>query len=138
MIDPWFIRINLAASGTVYCPAYLQLIRTRTLSFTVRCTFGASGDDNLTVNVYYSPDGRNWDTIPYATGTVTLSAGNTVQRTFLIDAPEHGYMKIELVNESQADTISNIKVWYEIQAWMETYSYRRGAVTEDVTEEPTG
>lgn len=108
---------TLAASGSGQIPGQIPLVRARTLSVTVRMTMGASIDANATINVYYSPDGNNWDTLAYATQAVAFTAGETVQKTFIVDPPEHGHLIVKVENGSQSDTITNVIGWYSIQSW---------------------
>ncbi len=113
----WFQHGLLAVSGSVNSPGDIRLVKARTLSITVRETCGSSVDANTTVYLYYSPDGSNWDTQAYTSFEITYSAGATVQRTFIIDTPEHGNIKAKITNGSSADTLSDIKVWYSIGSW---------------------
>lgn len=108
---------TIAASGREQIPGAIPFVRARTLSITVRMTFGASIDADATIELYYSPDGEMWDTLTYAEQGVTFTAGSTVQQTFIVDPPEHGHMKIQILNGSAADTITDIRAWYSIQSW---------------------
>jgi len=82
-------------------------------------TFPAASDEDAKVYIFYSPDGNNWDYTAYTSFTVGHVASTTVQRTVLIDTPEHGYLWPKVQNNSQAKTISNIIMWYTIQSWEE-------------------
>jgi hypothetical protein len=113
-----FYEISVIGKSTTSTPSSLiKLFKARTVSLTVRLTCGASLDVNPTVNVYYLPDENNRDTIPYTSFTLTNSAGNTIQRTVLIDPPEHGSFCITITNGSSADSITNVKAWYSVQSW---------------------
>jgi len=108
---------TIAASGREQIPGQIPLVRARTLSCTVRMDMAAGVDANATIEIYYSPDGNNWDTLTYAAQAVVFTAGATVQQTFIIDPPEHGHLIIKVLNGSQADTITNVIGWYSIQSW---------------------
>lgn len=95
----------------------IQLVRARTLSITVRLTFDAASDTDAVVNMYFSPDGNNWDTEVYATFTITDTASTTKQKTAIFDPPEHGYIWVKVYNASQAKTFTNVRMWYTIQSW---------------------
>jgi len=124
---------TIAASSRDQIPGQIPLVRARTLSVTVRMVFGASIDADATVELYYSPDGNNWDTLTYASQAVTHTAGSTVQKTFIIDPPEHGHVIVKVLNGSAADTITSVTGWYSIQSWPPWYGDSRGNIeTADV------
>jgi len=135
MQNPWFIRGVLKASGSLYSPGLIPLVRARTLSITVRATAGSSVDNNLRCHILYSPDGRNTDTIDYASYDVDYTAGATVQKTALTEVPEHGWLLLKLENLSSADSWSDITVWYTIQSYPPEPGYQRGLITVDTGEE---
>ena len=108
---------SLAASATTSRSSAITLVRARTLGLTIRATFGVSSDDDLTLKMYYSPDGINWDTEAQAELTLTYSAGATVQTTIPSDCPEHGYVQFVATNESASDTVTNITLWVTVQEW---------------------
>lgn len=123
MKNPFFSIQEVAASGTIKTSSF-NLNYARTISVTVQIDCGAALDADTTVNVYYSPDGNNWDTINYTSFTLAFDAGNTVQRTVLIDTPEHGALILEIVNGSAADTLDNVYCWYSIQSWEHIQEHR--------------
>ena len=62
------------------------------LDLTVRADYGAGATAGLTVDVFTSTDGVNWDTLPFATHGPTLSAGAAVQETFQDDYTGIGWV----------------------------------------------
>jgi hypothetical protein len=116
--NPYIIRPTLPASAKART-GDVMLIKCRTLSCTARATYHAGAASGMRVNIFYSPDGSNWDTVAYAYYDVNLSAGNTVQETAIIDAPEHGSVKFELENLDAGEAITDAKLWITIQAWPE-------------------
>ena len=108
---------TIAASSREQIPGTIPFVRARTLSITSRMTFGAGVDADATIELYYSPDGEMWDTLTYATQAVTFTAGGTVQKTFIVDPPEHGHLCIKILNGSGQGTITDIRAWYSIQSW---------------------
>jgi len=135
MQNPWFIRGSLGASGSLYSPGLIPLVRARTLSITVRATAGGSVDADLRCHILYSPDGRNTDTIDYARYDIDHTAGATVQKTALVEVPEHGWLLLKLENLSSADSWSDITVWYTIQSYPPEPGYQKGLITVDTGEE---
>lgn len=119
---------SVAAAGTEDIPGLIPLVRARTMSLTVRVIFGASIDADATVYVYYSPDGNNWDSIAYTSFAITFTAGEPIQRTVLIDVPEHGHIKTKITNGSQSDTLNEVVEWYSIQAHPDFGGQSRGQI----------
>ena len=119
---------TIAASGRDQIPGQIPLVRARTLSCTVKMTFGGAIDADATAELYYSPDGNRWDTLTYAAQAIAFTAGGTVQKTFIVDPPEHGHMIVKVLNGSQSDTITDVIAWYSIQSWAETKAQSRGLI----------
>lgn len=111
----------------------IVLTRARTLSITTRVTYAAGATKPVQVNVYFSPDGSNWDTVPIDYYTVTLAAGQTVQESYLAAVPEHGWTKIGIQNQDSANAVTDVKVWYTIQSWKDKIEIARGAELKDIT-----
>jgi hypothetical protein len=128
MESPFGYIGSIAASGFSLLGGSIPLVRARTVSITIRETCGAAINADTTVSLFYSPDGNNWDTQLYTSFTLTFSAGATIQRTVIIDPPEHGYFAVQVTNGSAADVITNIKGWYSIQAWPPEPSQSRGNI----------
>jgi hypothetical protein len=135
MHTPWFIRGYVPASGTANSEGSIVLVRARTLSITVRVTFDGTVNADTTVNLYYSPDGNNWDTTVYTSFIIPFVISTTKQRTRIIDPPEHGYMSVAVVNGSAAGALSSVICWYTIQSWGRTGDVGHGAVYIDTGEE---
>lgn len=117
MRTPWSIIGLLGQGATEYANGSIPLVRARTLTITVRCDFSGGSIADTTMNLLYSPDGSNLDTVPYATIAIPFTAGATVQRTLLCDPPEHGYMMVQFVNTDAVGSVARLKVWYTIQSW---------------------
>lgn len=97
----------------------VELEKIRTLTITAKCTYDGSATVGAVLNLYYSPDGENWDTIPYAYFNINLTAGSTVQETHNIDAPEHGYMSIAIKNNDSSYTVTDILIFKSESNWGE-------------------
>jgi len=131
----WYSGGSIAASGTQKAENPIQLVRARTVTFTVRTTFNASATGDLRADVFFSPDGENWDTIVYTSFDIAVTAGGTVQRSVNVDPPEHGYLKMDLVNEDQTYAITNYKTWFSIQSnlpYPDWETLARGEITTKV------
>jgi len=90
----------------------------RTLTITCRVTYDGSATNPVRVNLYFSPNGKQWDTVPYTYFEPDLSAGETVQETAIIDMPEGGYMMFEVENRDSSVSATNIKVWIDFVRWV--------------------
>jgi len=114
---PWCNLGSIPASSSVWSTGTIPLVRARTVTLTARVTFAAAADVDVTMNVYFSPDGNNWDTTAYATLAIPFTVSATIQRTLLVDPPEHGYLRVELANGDQTRTVTIAMLWYTIQSW---------------------
>jgi len=126
METPFLIQATLPANSKVRT-SDIVLTRCRTFSITARVDFHAAATSGVRVSIYYSPDGSNWDTVPFAYYDIVLVAGATAQQTQTIDVPEHGYIVMEVHNLDTAQVVRNIKLWYSIQAYLDTIVMARGA-----------
>ena len=131
MEQPFGVIPSLAVSASQYLGGPIPLVRARTLSVTIRETCAAGVDADTTINLFYSPDGNKWDSQAFATWTLTFSAGNTIQRTVIVDPPEHGYIQVQVSNGSAAGILTQIIAWYSIQSWITPPPdvQRRGDIT---------
>lgn len=125
MEKPILLVPLIAASGKK-ATSDIVLTKCRTLSISARVTYNASATATARVNLYYSADGNNFDTIPYTYFDIDLTAGGTVQETKIIDAPEHGYLKFEVENLDASYTLTNCMLWYSIQSWGDPAVLQRG------------
>ena len=129
MEKPMYTHGEIAASVSLVIPGTIPLIRARTLTITYRALCGSSLDANPKVELFYSPDGNNWDSIAYTSWTVTYSAGASIQRTMIIDPPEHGYIMAQVTNQSSADVITNGRLWYTIQSYYHAIMRSKGDIS---------
>jgi len=116
---PWCQLGSIPPSSSVWSTGSIPLVRARTVTLTARVTFAAAANASVTMNVYFSPDGNNWDTTPYAVLGIPFTASATIQRTLLVDPPEHGYLRVELANGDAVRTVTIAQLWYTIQSWDE-------------------
>lgn len=116
MKNKFFNIDTLAASGSEETST-IELVRTRSLSITAKMTFGGSIDADATIDVYYSPDGKNWDSLAYTSFALTFTVSATRQKTVPITVPEHGAIKLKVTNGSSADTIKDLGFWFAIHSW---------------------
>lgn len=108
------------ASGDEMPAGYLDPEIVRTAGVTLRATYGVVTDSTtLRLNVYYSPDGQNYDTVAYTYFDLDLSTGTT-QKTVILDLIEHGWYLIKVQNNTP-DAATNVKVWVSNARWGDHY-----------------
>lgn len=117
MGKPWYRVASIAASGTDVSSGVIPLIRARTLSVTIRCTYNGAATLGLKAHFLHSPDGDNLDTVAFDNYTVTHTAGATVQETYLVAVPEHGGLEVKLENLDAGQSVTAITVWYTLESW---------------------
>jgi hypothetical protein len=100
---------SLAASAEVVV-GQVNMQEMRDYVVTTEATYHASATVGVTLNLYYSPDGEVWDTVPYAYYVVNLTAGSAVRESAIIDVPAVGYLKIAVSNGDATYAATLIKV----------------------------
>lgn len=98
---------------------HLDIDNARTVTITCKATTNASATSGIKINVYYSPTGEraDWDTVPYATFDLNLTAGSNTQETKIFDMPELGELKIEIENLDSTYAATLIHVWSSLKRW---------------------
>jgi len=81
----------------------------RFLEVQTRMTFNASGGSDVVVGVYTSVDNVNYDTEKLTSDTITVVAGETVQKTFFL-SPDALWYKFIVDNSSSSYAITGITV----------------------------
>jgi hypothetical protein len=121
------------AASEKYPMGIVNMGQMRDLVVTSRILFNASATLGARLNMYYSPDGELFDSIPFAYYNITLTAGATVQESAIIDAPSVGYIKMEMENLDSGYSITNAEVYTSFSRWGDEFlqeadkmSYRHG------------
>jgi hypothetical protein len=81
------------------------------VGITARATFNSSATGNVVASLYYSPDGKNYDTAAFETVTLTCVQGSAVQVTKLISVPDTGFVKIQVANADATYDAAGLMVW---------------------------
>lgn len=92
----------------------VTLVRLETLTITTKVTYNASATGAVRLKLYFSPDGKNYDTVPYAYYDIDLTAGSTIQETKGVDAPEAGHLRVAVQNLDATYAATNVFVWASI------------------------
>jgi len=93
----------------------VKLYRVETFTVTTRVIYSAAATAGIRLNMYFSPDGKNYDTIPYAYYDIDFTLGVTVQETKIVDAPEQGDMRFAVQNLDAGQAAISIKVWTNLE-----------------------
>ena len=130
------IVASLAASGTENVGS-IYTRHCRTLAVSCRVTYNASATSGITLKFYADNEEVGVDTEAFTSFVPTLSAGNTVQRTVLIDAPEGRSLLVKAVNGDATYTATNIIVGYSLARWKDYARTERfqGKVIEKLNED---
>ena len=117
MRQPIGIISSIAVSSEVAYGTVIDLIKTRRFTLTGQCIFGTDPDGNVKFNIYYSPDGKNWDTEAYGSVELTAVSATKVQKTAYVIVPEHGHFMIKAENVATDVAATAVKAWFTIQDW---------------------
>lgn len=116
---------NIAAAGRHNAGAVTTYLG-RKVWVTLRATFGATADDHLYIEAFYSPDGSKYDTSPLFSTFLPVSAGNVRQITHCYRCvPEVGTVKFEVYNADDVQ-VDNVEVWAGISKWDTAVTKLRG------------
>ena len=107
------ISSNSTPSGTATTLSDCTALRVEgTIEFLevqTRTSFHASGGSNVVVGVYTSVDNVNYDTELLTSDTITVDAGETVQKTFFL-SPDALWYKFTVDNSSSSYAITGTTV----------------------------
>uniref|UniRef100_A0A6H1ZYL7 Uncharacterized protein n=1 Tax=viral metagenome TaxID=1070528 RepID=A0A6H1ZYL7_9ZZZZ len=135
MRNPTLHKVSIPASGRAYSKN-VSLRYARTISVTARVKFHAAATGKATIEVYYSPDGTNFDTSIYGSFDIAVSAGNEKQASAVVTLPEHGVIKFAIYNTDAAQVLTWGKLWYTISNYPESIGLSHGDIAKDMGEEP--
>ena len=107
---------SIAASAT-YEVGTVEVKNLRTLTVTCKVAYNGSATAGVRLAVYYSPNGKSWDTVPYAYFDVNFSAGATVQETHVFDMPEDGAVTVKVINNDTSYSATDVDVWFSEATW---------------------
>lgn len=108
--SPLMTVASIAASGSAEFGA-INLRGLSAICVTGRVTYNASASGAVTVNLYFSPDGKKWDTIAFGSKALTVSAGDVVQASVIVSVPDSGWLRIVMSNADSTYTATSASVW---------------------------
>ena len=104
---------------------YFSIEDVETLFLTVRAAWPADHDENGLFDIYFSPDGINYDTITLLTTIIPCEAWQEVQRTIELPITRRGYLKYRFDNRAQNVSTSPMR-W---KTWA-TFKYKERGVVD--------
>ena len=90
--------VNASAESTLGNSAQLDLDGVESLAITVDATYNSSATQGVTVKVFTSYDGTNYDDDIFDSFDPSFSAGSSVQKTVAVD-PSARYLKVTVQNK---------------------------------------
>jgi len=103
--------LGILAAATERILGDVKLYRMETFSVTTKVTYHAAATAGIRLKLYFSPDGNNYDTVPYAYYDIDLTAGALVQETKLVDSPEREHLRIAVENKDTVRSVIGVFVW---------------------------
>jgi len=118
-VEPLLGYLGSIATTVTEIIGTINLEHVRSLTLTIRATFAGSSTKDIHAQVYYSPDGKNWDTAVLDTFKIPHLSSVTRQVSKVITCPEEGYLQVKIYNE---DTQTNTAVycWYRKTDWSDS------------------
>jgi len=81
------------------------------VAITARCSYGSNPTQELRISIFYSPDGKNYDNIPFTFFDVDYKASATQQKTQLIEILPTGIFIIKVKNMDNAKDVTGISLF---------------------------
>ena len=81
------------------------------VAITARCSYGSDIIQELRISIFYSPDGKNYDNIPFTFFDVDIKANAVQQKTQLIEILPTGLFIIKVKNIDPTKNVTNISLF---------------------------
>ena len=81
------------------------------VAITARCSYGPSSTQELRISIFYSPDGKNYDTVPFTFFDIDLKANVVQQKTQLIEILPAGIFIIKVKNMDSGKNVTGISLF---------------------------
>jgi len=118
-VEPLLGYIGSIATTASEIIGNINLEHVRSLTLSIRATFGGSSTKDVYAYVYYSPDGKNYDTSALATLKIPHLSSVTRQVSEVINCPEEGYLQVSIYNED-TQTNTDVYCWYRKSDWSDS------------------
>ena len=97
--------VNASAESTLGNSAQLDLDGVESLAITADVTYNSSATQGVTVKVFTSYDGTNYDDDTFDSFDPSFSAGSSVQKTVAVD-PSARYLKVTVQNKDTGQSVT--------------------------------
>ena len=81
------------------------------VAITARCSYGSNITQELRISIFYSPDGKNYDTIPFTFFDIDIKENAVQQKTQLIEILPAGIFTIKVKNMDPTKNVTNISLF---------------------------
>jgi len=81
------------------------------VAITARCSYSSTLTQELRISIFYSPDGKNYDNIPFTFFDVDYKASATQQKTQLIEILPTGIFIIKVKNMDTTENVTGISLF---------------------------
>ena len=81
------------------------------VAITARCSYGSNSTQELRISIFYSPDGKNYDTIPFTFFNIDFKTNAVQQKTQLIEILPTGLFIIKVKNMDPTKNVTNISLF---------------------------
>jgi len=81
------------------------------VAITARCSYALVHTEGLRISIFYSPDGKNYDTIPFTFFDIDIKANAVQQKTQLIEILPTGLFIIKVKNMDPTKNVTNISLF---------------------------
>ena len=81
------------------------------VAITARCSYSLVHTEGLRISILYSPDGKNYDTIPFTFFDIDIKANAVQQKTQLIEILPTGLFIIKVKNMDPTKNVTNISLF---------------------------
>ena len=81
------------------------------VAITARCSYSSNPTQELRISIFYSPDGKNYDTIPFTFFDIDFKENVVQQKTQLIEILPAGIFIIKVKNMDPTMNVTNISLF---------------------------
>lgn len=113
-IQPLFIINNLAKTVYADIPA-VDISGAEKLTITAIITTGTFTTANFVLQLFYSPDGINWDTTAFGSSTTSVYGNTSTLIGATYSVPFVGFMKFKIGNTSTTQSVDIIQIYCTLQ-----------------------
>lgn len=99
------IKANITANCGI-----IELDHVRTLALQLCADYNASAASPAVLQLFYSPDGQEFDSVVFDSWTLNLSAGSRQRKSKHYDLPEQGFLMLKIQNQDSTYDLTNVRL----------------------------